>query len=125
MSVRLIWAFPRSARGLVAELAVDGDDCVLRLHDEYEPRSRFELRFLTVQAYAFTSDSLCTLDHIEAIDKVLELESSGWGAGVAAHRAAAGRPALHHYRTYVEGAGAYDILSEAFLPDGVPRLDVS
>jgi hypothetical protein len=125
VTVRLIWAFPRSARGLVAELAVEESDCVLRLHDEYEPRSRFELRFLSVQGYAFTADALCTLDHVEAIDKVLELESSGWGAEVAAHRAAAGRPALHHYRMYVEGDGAYDVLAEAFLPDAVPRLDVS
>ena len=123
MTVRLIWAFPRSARGLVAELEAEGRDCVVRLHDEYEPRARLELRFLGVQAYTFTADGLCTLDHVEAIDKVLELDASGWGAGVAAHRAAVGHPALHHYRVYVEGTGAYDLLAEAFLPDGVPRFD--
>ena len=123
MSVRLIWAFPRSTRGHVAAFAVEEHDAVLRVHDELEPRSRLDLRFLGMQAYTFTADALCTLDHIEAIDKVLELESSGWGAEVASHRIAAGRPALHHYRVYLEGSGAYDVLAEAFLPDGaVPRF---
>jgi len=119
VSVRIIWALPRSSRGLAAALTPESGDCILRLHDEYEPRSRLELRFLGVQAYTFTADALCTLDHVEAIDKVLEVESSGWGAELAAHRISTGQPALHHYRVYLDGAGAYDVLAEAFLPDGV------
>jgi hypothetical protein len=119
VTVRLIWAFPRRGRGLISEYCVDGADGILWLHDEYDPRSRFALRFLGVEAYSFTRDTLCTLDQVEAIDKVLELESSGWGASVAQHRASAGQPALHHYCVYLEGAGAYDVLAEAFLPDDV------
>jgi hypothetical protein len=123
VSVRLIWAFPRSTRGNVAAFGVEDEDAVLRVHDELDPRSRVDLRFLGMQAYTFTADALCTLDHVEAIDKVLELESSGWGAEVASHRIAVGRPALHHYRVYLEGSGAYDVLAEAFLPDGAaPRF---
>jgi hypothetical protein len=123
VSVRLIWAFPRSTRGNVAAFTVEEHDALLRVHDEFEPRSHVDLRFVNMQAYSFTADSLCTLDHIEAIDKVLELESSGWGAEVASHRIAVGQPALHHYRVYLEGRGAYDVLAEAFLQDGAaPRF---
>ena len=105
---------------MIVELAVEGRDPVLRLHDEFEPRSQFELRFLGAEGYTFTAEALCTLEHIEAYDRVVELASSRWGEEIASHRTAVGRPALHHYRVYLEGSGAYDVLAEAFLPDGAP-----
>jgi hypothetical protein len=93
-----------------------GGDCVIRLRDPFEPTSTMELQFLGVVSYSFTGDALCTLEHIEAYDKVVELVGRGWGDGLATDRVTTNRASLHHYRVFLDARGAYDLLAEAFLP---------
>jgi hypothetical protein len=98
------------------EFVDQGGDCVITLRDPFDPMSTMELRFLGVVSYSFTGEPLCTLEHIEAYDKVLELAGDGWGEGLAPDRVTTNRPALHHYRVFLDARGAYDLLAEAFLP---------
>lgn len=88
----------------------------MRLRDPVDPASTMELRFLGVVSYTFTGDPLCTVEHIEAYDKVVELAGRGWGDGLAPDRVTLNRAALHHYRVFLDARGAYDFLAEAFLP---------
>ena len=98
------------------EFVDHGGDCVIQLRDQFDPMSTIEMRFLGVVSYAFTGEPLCTLEHIEAYDKVVELAGPGWGVGLAPDRATINRAALHHYRVFLDARGAYDVLAEAFLP---------
>ena len=81
MSKHVLWTLPRSAKNLEVEFTERGGDCVIRLRDPFDHSSTMELQFLGVAAYTFTGDPLCTLEHIEAYDKVVELAGAGWGAG--------------------------------------------
>jgi hypothetical protein len=105
------------------EFIDQGQECVIRLRDPFDPASTIEMRFLGVMSYSFTGDSLCTLEHIEAYDKVVELPGRGWGDGLASDRVTVNRAALHHYRVFLDARGAYDLLAEAFLPgEAHPRF---
>jgi hypothetical protein len=113
---RVLWTLPRTAKNMDVEFVDEGRDCVLRLRDPFDPISTVEIRFLGVVSYAFTGEPLCTLEHIEAYDKVVELLDSRWGNGLAGDRVTVKRAALHHYRVFLDDSGAYDVLAEAFLP---------
>src|SRR4051812_8079530 len=91
VSNRVLWTLPRSAKGMEVEFIDQGQECVIRLLDSFDPASSIEMRFLGVMSYSFTGDSLCTLEHIEAYDKVVELPGRGWGDGLASDRVTVNR----------------------------------
>ena len=101
---------------MAVEFIDQGGDCVIRLRDPFDPASTMEMQFLGVVSYNFIGEPLCTLEHIEAYDKVVELAGQGWGNGLATDRVTINRAALHHYRVFLDARGAYDVLAEAFLP---------
>jgi hypothetical protein len=124
VSNRVLWTLPRSAKNMEVEFVDHGGDCLISVRDPFDPMSTMEMRFLGVVSYSFTGEPLCTHEHIEAYDKVVELAGARWGEGLATDRVTTNRAALHHYRVFLDARGAYDLLAEAFLPgDAHPGFD--
>ena len=92
------------------------------VHCDYEtesgPYAWTKLTFSGVVVLSYTEFILCTVDQIDAYDKVVEIQNSAWlNSAVGSRRDEI--ELVHHYRMFFSEAGCYDIAAEKFEPPTV------
>ena len=75
-----------------------------------------EIRFKNVCAYRWTTHMSCSVEMIEAYDKIVEIDSSEWAKELRELQIEKGYPVqVHHYRVFFDSEGCYEIVAESFL----------
>ena len=87
------------------------------VHDDEQPSER--LFFGGVESFRVTYHHSCTLDMIDAYDRVVELPETGWLAEVQQQLRHAGDPTdgLRHLRIFLDDGPCYEFICRTFTAE--------
>jgi hypothetical protein len=109
-----IWTSPIASQEIVdgPEATIFHARAVIRFRGEDEGEWH-QIGFSDVVKFVFTEFSSCTEEHLDAYDKLLDLEADSQFARDAIATVRRDATGLRHFRIFFDDVGAYDVIARA------------